>query len=305
MNNLAPIVLFVYNRYRHTLKTLEALSENILSKDSKLYIYADGPKADSTEVQIKNIKLVRDIIRKKRWCGEVEIIERNSNLGLAQSVIAGVSEIVSKYGRAIVLEDDIITSPHFLQYMNNALNVYCNTDKVKSISGYMLPVKGRLPESFFLKFESSWGWATWKRAWDEFIHDPSLLINHIHNRGLVAEFNFDNSYDFYKMLLNQKNKKIDSWAIRWYASIFLSNGLTLFPSISYIRNIGNDNSGVHSGKTNRFHISKLNINTINMYPSEINENISARHEVCLFFKNLHNPTLTEKILFKLLNTFPK
>ena len=121
---LAPIILFVYNRPWHTEQTLRALMANELAVESELYIYADGPKPNATDEQLQKIREVRQLIRQEQWCGKVHVVESEKNKGLANSVINGVSEIVNKYGRIIVLEDDLKTSPTFLTYMNQALEYY-------------------------------------------------------------------------------------------------------------------------------------------------------------------------------------
>lgn len=151
MNTLAPIVLFTYNRPHHTQKTLQALMQNELADKSVLYIYCDGAKEHATETDKTNITEVRKVVRSKQWCKEVHIIEAEKNKGLAKSIISAVTEIVGKYGKIIVLEDDIITSKGFLRYMNDALSIYQTQDKVMHVSAYMYPHKERLPETFFFE----------------------------------------------------------------------------------------------------------------------------------------------------------
>lgn len=272
MQDLAPIVLFVYNRPWHTRQTLEALSKNILADKSNLFIYADGPKENATEEQITKIKEVRQIIREKKWCKEIEIIEREKNLGLANSVISGVTEIVNKFLKIIVLEDDLITSKYFLKFMNDGLEFYKDEEKVISIHGYVYPVKKKLPETFFLKGADCWGWATWKRGWSLFENDAKKLLDEIILKKLHTEFDFNGSYPFTKMLKAQVENNIDSWGIKWYASAFLNHKFTLYPCVSFIQNIGHDNSGRHSGKTNKFFstLAKDPV-TIKSIPVEINQ----------------------------------
>ena len=185
MTNLSPIVLFVYNRPWHTRQTLETLSKNILADQSKLYIYADGPKENATDEQLRKINDVRKLIREKNWCREVEIIEREKNIGIENSTITGVTEIVNKFGKIIVVEDDIVTSVGFLKYMNEALDLYEKYEKVMYISGYMFPVKAKLPETFFLPITSYWGWGTWARAWKEFHSSGQQLKETISANKLI------------------------------------------------------------------------------------------------------------------------
>ena len=247
--NLAPIAIFVYNRPNHTRQTLEALSQNELAQQSKLYVFADGPKEKADAEDINNINETRAIVKSKNWCKEVIVIEKEGNSGLAASIIGGVTMIVNQYGKIIVLEDDIVTGKGFLKYMNEGLNVYENEEKVICIHGYNYPIEtDGLKDTFFLKGADCWGWATWSRAWSLFEHDAGQLYNEISNKKLGFKFDFNGAYPYTAMLKNQMEKKIDSWAIRWYASAFLKEKYTLYPKISLIKNIGLDGSGTH-GKT--------------------------------------------------------
>ena len=250
MENLAPIALFVYNRPWHTRQTLEALAANEWADRSVLYIFADGAKSEATEEQLAQIQAVRQLIRSRQWCKEVHIIERRRNWGLADNIIDGVTQIVNQYGRIIVLEDDLVTSPGFLRYMNEALELYANEPKVMHISGYMFPVKlPSISTTVILPFSWPWGWATWRRAWNYFRYDPHELFFAICSQQRLYEFNFKDSYPFSSQLEANVIYSLKTWAVRWYASIFLQNGLALYPAFSLIRNIGHDNSGEHCDTT--------------------------------------------------------
>ncbi|HBD95608.1 MAG: glycosyl transferase [Spirochaetes bacterium GWF1_31_7] len=237
----APIALFVYNRLTNTKETVNALSKNMLAKESDLTIFSDGPKADK---DIEKVNEVRNYLKTITGFKSITIIESAVNKGLAASIISGVTEIVNKYTRIIVLEDDLVTSPYFLTYMNDALEMYENEEKVASIHGFIYPVKKELPETFFIKGADCWGWATWKRAWDLFESDGLKLLNELKNRKLTKEFNFNNSYSYTDMLERQIKGKNNSWAIRWYASAFLNDCYTLYPGKSLVANIGM-NEGTH------------------------------------------------------------
>lgn len=238
--SLAPIVLFVFNRPRHTLKTLQALSENYLADQSDLIIFCDGPKEVVSEEELSSIKEVRRIVKKKQWCKSVEIRESESNKGLANSIIAGVTEIVNKYHKIIVLEDDLITSPFFLRFMNDGLNKYEHINNVYSINGHMFPFETNLIESVLLPLSSTWGWATWKGSWE--VLDLNMIGHEelISNPFLKQRFN-TGDYDYTHMLSYKNN----SWGIKWYFSVFSRNGLGVFPSKSLISNIGFDGSGTN------------------------------------------------------------
>lgn len=240
---LAPIALFVYNRLWHTKQTVESLQKNILASESDLIIFSDGQKDSSKSKD--DVLAVRKYLKTIAGFRSVKIIEREKNYGLAASIIAGVSEVVNLHDRVIVLEDDMISSRYFLQYMNEALNLYEKENQVISIHAYIYPIKKALPETFFLKGADCWGWATWKRGWDLFEADGQKLLYELGSMKLTREFDFSGSYPYVKMLKDQIAGKNNSWAIRWYASAFLKNKLTLYPGKSLINNIGLDGSGTH------------------------------------------------------------
>jgi len=244
---LAPIIVFAYNRPHYLLETLQSLKLNEEAKRSKLFIYCDGPKLNCSEANLKQIELVHQIANREKWCGDVSVIISPVNKGLSASIIKGVTETVNAYGKVIVLEDDLSLSPYFLKYMNEALDKYESNERVASVSGYNFPIK--LPqkdfkETFFLKSASTLGWGVWKRSWDIFNYDADFLLNEIKLKKLNNEFNFDNTYPFTRMIKNVISGKVDSWGIRWYASVFLNNKLTLFPSHSLVNHIGNEGTNI-------------------------------------------------------------
>ncbi len=240
--NTHPIAFFAYKRDEHARKALIALQNNVGFDPSLLHIFCDGARRAADVAQVEQ---TRSVIR-ETVSSESAIVYRNENWGLAKSIIAGVSELTKKFGTVIVLEDDLITSPHFLSYMNQALDLYANEKTVMQVSGFMFPVSAiSSDDAFFLPLTTSWGWATWHRAWEHFdpsMHKLSLLDN---SKSLRYEFDLRGSCPYYKMICSQREKKIDSWAIRWYMSVFLNSGLTLYPRTSLIANIGFDGSGTH------------------------------------------------------------
>lgn len=249
--NLAPVVLFVYNRPWHTRQVVQALQKNEFAANSDLFIYSDGVKMpDHTDL----VHEVREYIRGITGFQSVSIIARDVNFDLAKSIITGVTEILERFDRVIVLEDDMVTSPYFLRYMNDALKLYENEERVISIHGYVYPIKTKLPDTFFLKGADCWGWGTWKRGWDLFELDGTRLIKEMKARKLLKRFNFNGTYDFTRMLKEQIAGKNNSWAVRWYASALLHDRLTLYPGQSLVQNIGTDNSGIHCSETDAFRI---------------------------------------------------
>ena len=291
--NLAPIVLFVYNRLDHTKKTIKALKKNKLSKDSELIIYSDGPKNKVDDLQVQ---AVRKFINNISGFKKIKIIKKKSNQGLSKSIINGVTEIINIYKKIIVLEDDLVTSPYFLVYMNNALNLYKNDPKVASIHGYIYPIKN-LPETFFIKGADCWGWGTWDNRWSLFQEDGSILLNELKRKNLLKEFCFNDTYNYKQMLIDQINGMNDSWAIRWYASSFLKNKLTLYPGKSYIQNIGFDYKGTNTKqKTSLFKIS-LN-NHFSLDKIKIEESKFCRKKIEKFHKSLKQ-NIFKKLISKL------
>jgi hypothetical protein len=303
MHNLAPIALFVYNRPSHTRKTLEHLMANNLAGKSSLFIFSDGPKINASPEDIVKISEVRRVIREKKWCGEVTIRESKTNAGLANSIISGVTQLVREHGKVIVLEDDLLTSRFFLDYMNTALVTYQDEAKVMQVCGYTFPIEtSGLNETFFLRLTSSWGWGTWDRAWKHFEEDARVQYNNF-PQSMIHSFNLNGAYNYYSFFKSQLDKRIDSWAIRWYCNVFLLNGLCLYPSSSLVFNCGNDNSGVHSGKTNIFDTA-LYDKKIRYYEDNIVENSTALERIKDFFhktagQSFIKPTIARRLLNRL------
>lgn len=283
----APIILFIYNRPNHTMRTLEALSSNTLAQESDLFIYADGPKENATEEQRERIRQTREVARSRQWCRTVTLIESDTNKGLAASIIAGVTETVNKYGRVIVLEDDLITSPYFLEYMNEALNVYKDTEKVACIHGYVEPHEKPLPETFFMKGADCWGWGTWKRAWDKFNPNGQELLDEIHRRNCERDFNFGNAYPYVRMLEDQIAGKNDSWAIRWLASAYLCDMYCLYPNETLVLNTGFDGSGTHCGSM-ALGERKLTDHKVNVARQEPEQCADAWNEYRKYYKKQYS-----------------
>ena len=239
----APIALFVYNRPQHTQHTLEALLNNVLASQSDLYVFSDGPKVPAAETAVNE---VRNYIRGVTGFRSITILEERKNKGLARSIIDGVTTLCNSHSRVIVLEDDLSTSPHFLEYMNDALNRYQADARVMQIAGYMFPHVPKVQEdALFLPFISSWGWATWKRAWETFDRREDVFEEIMSDATMRRRFDLNGKYKYSKILRAQQLKKVDSWAIFWYVSVFRQKGLTLFPKYTLVRNIGFDGSGVN------------------------------------------------------------
>lgn len=253
---LAPVILFVYNRPEHTIQTIEALSKNELAKESNVFIFSDAAKNENSLEKVRAVRNYIDTIKDKEYFKSLTIRNAKINKGLAKSVIDGVTEIINEYGKVIVLEDDLITTPDFLAYMNNALNYYNELDKVWSISGYNIPIA--FPEDYksdvYYSYRGcSWGWATWKKKWEQVDWNVKDYTQFKSNRHLRNQFN-RGGRDMANMLDAQMEGTIDSWAIRWCYTQFKKDMLTVYPVKSRIRNIGLDGSGTHSGITSHYDV---------------------------------------------------
>ncbi len=238
----APIALFAYRRLDHAQRTIAALLANAEARGSDLIIFADAASTAATEGEVA---AVRRYLRGVSGFGSVTLVERERNFGLANSIIAGVTEVFRDHDRVIVVEDDLVTSRFFLRFMNEALEYYKDDERVASIHGYVYPVDQPLPETFFLRGADCWGWACWRRSWRLFNPDGHHLISELRRCGLTRQFDLDGSYKFTKMLEDQVAGANDSWAVRWHASTFLQGKLTLYPGHSLVHNVGNDLSGRH------------------------------------------------------------
>jgi hypothetical protein len=281
VNVLAPVVMFVYDRPEHTMKSLKALQKNKLSNQSDLYIYSDAAKDRSSQIRVE---AVRDVISRARGFRSVTIIERSQNLGLAQSIINGVSEQVQKYGRIIVLEDDLITSPFFLTYMNGALDYFEEVDKVWHVSGWNYPIDpAGLGDVYLWRAMNCWGWGTWANRWQFFEKDHDELVRSLSRRD-IHRFNLDGAVDFWWQVLANRSGKINTWAVFWYATIFKRSGLCLNPAVTFIENIGLDGSGTHclEEKTTDVQLSELEASR---YHVDIQENQLALSKIQDYYRS--------------------
>ena len=290
----APVALFVYNRPGHTRKTVEALLANTLARQTQLYVFSDAPKNRVASLAVAE---VRSYIRSITGFKSITIVERETNFGLARSIIDGVTRLCVECGRVIVVEDDLVTSPYFLKFMNEGLELYESDDRVISVHGYVYPVKAPLPETFFLRGADCWGWATWKRGWDFFEPDGRSLLQELNAANLTHRFDFDGAHPYCRMLRNQIKGKNNSWAIRWYASAFLKDKLTLYPGRSLVRNIGTDNSGAHCSTSVMF-AGEMADSPIAIEPIAVEEHEGARQEIVKFHRTARRLT-PRRVLRKL------
>lgn len=269
----APILLFVYNRPEHTRRCIESLLRNPLASESNLFIYADGAKDC---MQQEAVNEVRNYIRTLQGFKQITLIERSENWGLARNIIDGVTSQVNRYGKVIVLEDDLVVAPYFLTFMNEALETYKDEPKVGHIQACDFTQDPSLPDTFLIKWTGSWGWATWDRAWKHFNPNGQELLHELESRKLTHTFDFNGKYGFTRMLRRQIEGKNNSWAIRWNASLFLKDILSLNVGRSLVQNEGFDGSGTNCGGgglyASHLYLNHLPITKI----SPIEENKEAR-----------------------------
>jgi hypothetical protein len=244
MADLAPIALFGYRRPHHIARAVESLRGNPEAARSNLFVFCDGPR---DEKDAPDSEAVRRFARKISGFRSVTVVERPTNFGLSRSITDGVSKLCAELGRIIVVEDDLIVSPHFLGFMNSALAAYAGEEQVAAVGGYMFPTHEPLPELFLFRVPDCLGWATWKRAWDLYRPDGRALLNEIRRSRIEREFDLGGAYPYTRMLAGQVRGRNDSWAVRWYASLFLAGHLTLYPGRSLTAHTGWDGTGRHCG----------------------------------------------------------
>jgi hypothetical protein len=254
--------------------------KNPLASESYLFIYADGAK-DNTQQEAVNE--VRNYIRSIQGFKQVTLMERNENWGLARNIIDGVTTQVNRYGKVIVLEDDLVVAPYFLQFMNDALEVYKDEPKVGHIQACDFTQDSSIPTTFLIKWTGSWGWATWDRAWKYFNPNGKELLQELEERKLTRIFDFNGKYGFTRMLRRQIEGKNNSWAIRWNASLFLKDILSLNVGRSLVQNEGFDGSGTNCGGGGLY-ASHLYLQPLPVIPiSPIEENKEARQAFVRYY----------------------
>ena len=238
-----------------------------------MYVYSDGARDEASASAVAE---VRAIVHSVTGFARIEVIERENNMGLAANVIEGVTTQVRAHGRVIVLEDDLVLSPFFLRFMNDALSVYADEPRVGHIQACDFTGDSSLSDTFLIKFTGSWGWATWERAWRHFNPDGKQLLARLEQTRQTSRFDFNGAYRFTRMLRRQIAGKNNSWAIRWNASLFVDNILSLNVGRSLVANVGFDGSGTNCGGGNLYasNLAQHPIEVVKITPIE--ENMEAR-----------------------------
>lgn len=244
-----PLLIFAFNRPMHLRRALESLERNIGADRRRLFIFLDGPR---NEQDVTALKAVRKVAEERRWCGSCEILVRQNNLGCARSIIDGVTTLCRESGKVIVLEDDLVLSPWFLEFVQNALDRYAESESIMHVSGYMYPVDLLHPNTALcLPLISPWGWATWWRAWKLFDIEATGYKILCEDADLRKRFDLDDSIRHFHLLESAITGAMDSWAMRWYLTLFMRGALGLFPGRSLVSNTGFDGSGRHCSADHR------------------------------------------------------
>jgi hypothetical protein len=250
---IAPVALFVYKRLDHLRNVVSALKENDLASETELVIFSDGPRTGN---DVKHVVELRTFLSEITGFKLIRIVSREHNMGLANSIIQGVTEVCEEYGRVIVVEDDIVPSSSFLAYMNRALDYYESFPRVFSVGGFTPSQEFfKLPDNYpydvyFSHRGTPWGWGTWIDRWNRAIWDTNAILNSISQPFALNCFNSEGS-DLSEMLTLQHNGSIDSWWIRWVGTHFIHGAICVLPRVSFTDNIGQDGTGVHCSFNNR------------------------------------------------------
>jgi hypothetical protein len=283
MGTLAPICLFVYNRPEHTRRTLDALATNTLAAESELFVFSDGPKGHQ---DLQAVEEVRKVVRSETRFKQVAVHKHRQNCGLAQAVISGLNDLFRTFETVIVLEDDLVTSPFFLTFMNEGLRRYQTDARVGAIQGYHFGAEAAPNGIFFSRYFTPWGWATWRRAWAGFEPDCAVLLDKLKDPALRRDFNLGGHYNFHRMLEEQRRGYLNSWYIRWYASQFILGKLALWPGQSLVENIGLDDSGTHSVPDSAYASINLAF-AIEMKDLLVIEDRAATTQIARFYRGRH------------------
>lgn len=271
----SPVALFVHRRLDHLKLTVEALRANEGSIETDLVVFSDGARRAD---EVDQVRAVRDYINQIDGFRSVKVVARDRNFGLSRNIISGVTDVLGWSDSAIVLEDDMVSAPHFLTYMNDALRLYADSERVASVHAYCPPTSESLPDTFFLPGADCWGWGTWRHSWAKLNTDGKALLAELERRGLCKDFDLGGAYPYTDMLKSAIAGRVDSWAILWYASAYLRGMLSLHPGVSLIRNIGNDGTGTHCATTYSFDV-KLGGQRIEVARIPVEPDLRAREVV--------------------------
>jgi hypothetical protein len=245
---------------------------NNLSRITEVYIFIDGPR---NEHDCSLIGETIEIASQDYSFGTKHLFIQKENLGLANSIRNGIDKVLSGHSRIIVVEDDLVVSNYFLDFLNQGLLKYVDNENISSINGYQYPLGDIGSDPVFLLGADCWGWGTWKNRWNSVSFDSSDLYERLSSRGLIRKFDLDNSMPYSKMLLHQAKGEIDSWAICWHASMYLQGRVAVSPAESLVLNEGTDGSGSHNEDSEIFK-THLSLESSWVFPDVISESSAYR-----------------------------
>lgn len=256
MEYLAPIGISTYSRINHLKKTIEALKKNTLAKESDLYVFSDAPREGDEEMVMEVRKYLRQIDGFKK----VHVVERSKNNRVYNNR-KGMKYLLDKYGKMIFMEDDVVTAPGFLQFMNDALDFYEKNKEIISVGGYSVPIK--IPSNYdhdiyFLKRFSGWGFGIWKDRFDEIMddcHKSKYNINFL-DKTVIKKMKIMGDEIFYMVKADMKGE-LDALDVKITYQQITKDLYSVYPRKSLVQNIGHDGSGVHCGKTVKNNHKKL------------------------------------------------
>lgn len=302
--SLAPIALFVFKRPEETRLTLEHLARNDGFNESELFVFCEAARRPD---EVEAVRATRSVIRSQMWCRRMTVIERDKNMGLAKSVSAGVSQLVGLYGKVIVFEDDLLAAKGTLRYFNEALDRYQNEERVMQISAHTLSVPnlGNPNDSFFIPSTTSWGWATWARAWKHFDPKTPGWERLKTDSSLRYHFDLDGSYFYSEMLEKQHAGQVDSWAVCWRWAMFQQEGLALYPRRTLIKNVGFGGAATHTSRTSDWLDAPdwKEDHEITSFPSPIKTDEASWMKIKKFYRAANFPPLPVRIFRKVKRVF--
>lgn len=292
-------MLFTYNRASHTTRALDYLANCTRLNECRVFIYCDGPKDSG---QIASVEACRQVVRSRARDFGAVVVAREENVGLAQSIVTGVNDLSQEFNRVIVIEDDLVVSPNFVNYMLQALDRYADDENVYQVSGYMFPVNhDDAKDCFFLPLITTWGWATWARAWQSIDWSAQDALESLKDTQLRKRFDLRDSYPYSRMLADRLNGINSSWGILFWWSVFKLGGLVLHPQESLVWNEGFDGTGTHCGLDSWTNSQKANANewaskSSISFPSAVSTDEQAFAKICRFLKSQqYNSSPTARI----------
>jgi hypothetical protein len=299
--NYSPICIFIYNRKEKVISLLNSLFLCEEFKHSPIYIFSDGAK-NNDSIDTVNVNETRAISKSMLRDYDVKYFIRDENLGLARSICYGVTEVLKSSDRVVVFEDDLIVDKSILTFFNHFLTELKDFSNVFQISGHLFFDTNKVigPSNFYMPLTNSWGWATWADSWNKFDYNYLMDKKIKLNRKQTFKFNLNDSYNFNKILSRQYSDRVNSWAILWYLTVFINNGLVLYPNRTLVLNKGLDGTGTNTF-LEEYQLDFSNIEVLLKTPELMNSENDSSKKVMEFMKKNISKNIFQKVLFKLKN----